>query len=44
MQTDADGLITRYDDYWNPLAAVEALTHSDGEATGTVGVAGSFGS
>lgn len=44
VQTDADGLITRYDDYWNPLAAVEALTPSDPEATGTVGVAGSFGS
>jgi uncharacterized protein len=44
VRTDADGLITRYDDYWNPLAAVEALTPSDPGATGTVGVAGSFGS
>ena len=24
--TDADGLITRYLDYWNPLVAIEALT------------------
>ncbi|MFI6245994.1 nuclear transport factor 2 family protein [Streptomyces sp. NPDC051016] len=26
VRTDADGLITHYSDYWNPLVAVEALT------------------
>jgi ketosteroid isomerase-like protein len=29
VHTDADGLVTRFDDYWNPLAAVEALTPAD---------------
>lgn len=29
VHTDTDGLVTRFDDYWNPLAAVEALTPAD---------------
>ncbi|SDS68583.1 nuclear transport factor 2 family protein [Actinoplanes derwentensis] len=29
VHTDTDGLITRFDDYWNPLAAVEALTPAE---------------
>jgi ketosteroid isomerase-like protein len=29
VRTDADGLITHYLDYWNPLIAIEALTPSE---------------
>jgi ketosteroid isomerase-like protein len=43
VRTDADGLITRYDDYWNPLAAIEALQAADVETVNGAGVAGSFG-
>lgn len=43
VRTDADGLITRYDDYWNPLAAIEALQPADVETVNGSGIAGSFG-
>jgi ketosteroid isomerase-like protein len=42
VRTDGDGLITRYDDYWNPLTAIEALT-ADDDASAHQGVARSFG-
>jgi len=34
VRTDADGRITRYDDYWNPLAAIEALRADEADEAG----------
>lgn len=42
VRTDADGRITSFDDYWNPLAAIEALQIEDAERPGASGVAASF--
>jgi len=42
VRTDSEGLIVRYDDYWNPLTAVQALAADDG-AVADQGVARSFG-
>lgn len=41
VNTDDDGRITRFRDYWNPLVAIEALTPD--QATSENGVAASFG-
>jgi ketosteroid isomerase-like protein len=43
VRTGADGRITRYDDYWNPLAAMEALQPADADTADGSGIAGSFG-
>jgi ketosteroid isomerase-like protein len=41
VHTDMNGLITRYDDYWNPLAAIEALEPAD-KTVSDSGIASSF--
>lgn len=43
VQTDAEGLIARYDDYWNPLKAIDALQPVDSGVDGSSGIAGAFG-
>lgn len=43
VRTDNNGRITRYDDYWNPLAAMEALRPAGAESASGSGIAGSFG-
>jgi ketosteroid isomerase-like protein len=43
VRTDGDGRITRYDDYWNPLAAIDALQPAGVEPSNGSSIADSFG-